>query len=296
MLVLSTVRPLARQASSLHRVTLIQALRYQSTAAASSYKNILVESVGANKDVSLITLNRPKALNALNSELFHELNDAMEACDKDEGIGAIVLTGSEKAFAAGADIKEMKDKEFAEVYKTQFLGHWTKMNSIKKPIIGAVSGYALGGGCELAMMCDVLLATSNATFGQPEINLGVIPGSGGTQRLTHAIGKSRAMEIVLSGRNFSAKEAEQWGLVSRIVGDSHQGTVDEAVKVAEKITSKGRVSVQAAKEAVNAAFELPLSAGLTFERRLFHMLFATSDQKEGMGAFAEKRKAKFTHK
>jgi len=296
MLVLSTVRPLARQASSLHRVTLIQALRYQSTAAASSYKNIVVESVGANKDVSLITLNRPKALNALNSELFHELNHAMEACDKDEGIGAIVLTGSEKAFAAGADIKEMKDKEFAEVYKTQFLGHWTKMNSIKKPIIGAVSGYALGGGCELAMMCDVLLATSNATFGQPEINLGVIPGSGGTQRLTHAIGKSRAMEIVLSGRNFSAKEAEQWGLVSRIVGDSHQGTVDEAVKVAEKITSKGRVSVQAAKEAVNAAFELPLSAGLTFERRLFHMLFATSDQKEGMGAFAEKRKAKFTHK
>merc|ERR1712093_442131 len=262
MLVLSTVRPLARQASSLHRVTLIQALRYQSTAAASSYKNILVESVGANKDVSLITLNRPKALNALNSELFQEMND----------------------------------KEFAEVYKTQFLGHWTKMNSIKKPIIGAVSGYALGGGCELAMMCDVLLATSNATFGQPEINLGVIPGSGGTQRLTHAIGKSRAMEIVLSGRNFSAKEAEQWGLVSRIVGDSHQGTVDEAVKVAEKITSKGRVSVQAAKEAVNAAFELPLSAGLTFERRLFHMLFATSDQKEGMGAFAEKRKAKFTHK
>merc|ERR1712093_751196 len=158
MLVLSTVRPLARQASSLHRVTLIQALRYQSTAAASSYKNIVVESVGANKDVSLITLNRPKALNALNSELFHELNHAMEACDKDEGIGAIVLTGSEKAFAAGADIKEMKDKEFAEVYKTQFLGHWTKMNSIKKPIIGAVSGYALGGGCELAMMCDALLA------------------------------------------------------------------------------------------------------------------------------------------
>ncbi|PWN46703.1 putative enoyl-CoA hydratase precursor, mitochondrial [Violaceomyces palustris] len=256
-----------------------------------TYQNILVSTPA--KGVTLITLNRPKALNALNSQLFHELNQATEKADNDPAVGAIVITGNEKAFAAGADIKEMKDIQYAHAYKSNFLGHWTKLTTIRKPIIAAVSGFALGGGCELAMMCDIILASPNANFGQPEINLGVIPGAGGTQRLTHAVGKSRAMEMVLTGNMIGAEEAASTGLISRVVKEG--SVVDEAVKVASKISSKGQVAVQAAKEGVNAAFELSLQEGTRFERRLFHTLFATKDQKEGMAAFAEKRKPTFTH-
>lgn len=259
--------------------------RHLSSSPILSYEHILVSQPKPN--VTQITLNRPKALNALNSALFHELNDAAEKADEDEAIGAIVLTGSEKAFAAGADIKEMREKTFQSAYKNNFLGHWTKLTTIRKPIIAAVSGHALGGGAELAMMCDIILASPTANFGQPEINLGVIPGAGGTQRLTKALGKSLAMELVLTGRGLTAAEAASRGLVSRVVeGD----VVAEAVKVAEKIASKGSIAVQAGKEAVNASFELNLAEGLRFERRMFQALFATKDQKEGMAAFAEKRK------
>ncbi|PWY98925.1 putative enoyl-CoA hydratase precursor, mitochondrial [Testicularia cyperi] len=265
--------------------------RLSTAGAAKEYQNILVSEPA--KGVTLITLNRPKALNALNSALFHELNEATELADNNPDVGAIVITGSEKAFAAGADIKEMKDMEYAPAYKSNFLGHWTKLTTIRKPIIAAVSGFALGGGCELAMMCDIILASPTANFGQPEINLGVIPGAGGTQRLTKAVGKSTAMEMVLTGRNFSADEAEKRGLVSRVVRDG--SVVDEAVKVASTIAKKGQIAVQAAKEGVNASFELSLQEGTRFERRLFQSLFATKDQKEGMAAFAEKRKASFKH-
>jgi enoyl-CoA hydratase len=245
--------------------------------------------------VALLTLNRPKALNALSSPLFEELNKALLEADNDQSIGAIVLTGSEKAFAAGADIKEMKDKEYSDAYKNNFLESWTNLTKIRKPIIAAVSGYALGGGCELALMCDIILASPTAKFGQPEINLGVIPGGGGSQRLTRIIGKSRTMELVLTGRNFSAAEAEKWGVVSKVVGEGEGKVVEEAIEMAKLIASKGQVAVQAGKEVVNAAYELNLAEGLRFERRIFHGLFATKDQKEGMGAFAEKRKPNFTH-
>lgn len=265
--------------------------RLSAAAGAKEYQNILVSQ--PTEGVTLITLNRPKALNALNSALFHELNEAAEAADNDDSIGAIVLTGSDKAFAAGADIKEMKDMEYAPAYKSNFLGHWSKLTTVRKPIIAAVSGYALGGGCELAMMCDIILASPTANFGQPEINLGVIPGAGGTQRLTKAVGKSTAMEMVLTGRNFSADDAERRGLISRVVREG--SVLDEAVKVASTIAKKGQIAVQAAKEGVNASYELTLQEGTRFERRLFHSLFATKDQKEGMSAFAEKRKAKFTN-
>ncbi|EKM56741.1 uncharacterized protein PHACADRAFT_254035 [Phanerochaete carnosa HHB-10118-sp] len=240
--------------------------------------------------VALITLNRPKALNALSSPLFAELNEAVAEFDEDHSVGAIVLTGSERAFAAGADIKEMKDKTLNEVYQNRFLEDWGKITSLRKPIIAAVSGYALGGGCELALMCDIILASPTATFGQPEINIGVIPGGGGTQRLARVIGKSRTMELTLTGRTFSAAEAESWGMVSRVVGEGDGKVVEEAVAMAKTIASKGRLAVQAGKEAVNAAYEQTLREGLNTERKLFHMLFATHDQKEGMSAFAEKRK------
>lgn len=245
--------------------------------------------------VGLITFNRPKALNALSSPLFAELNEALAELDADDEIGAIVLTGSDRAFAAGADIKEMKDKQFSETYKNRFLENWTQVTNLRKPIIAAVSGYALGGGCELALSTDIILASPTATFGQPEINLGTIPGGGGTQRLAHAVGKARAMELVLSGRTFSAAEAERWGVVSRVVGEGEGEVVREAVALGKVIASKGRIAVQAAKEAVNTAFEQNLTEGLRTERRLFHMTFATNDQKEGMAAFAEKRKPNFTH-
>jgi enoyl-CoA hydratase len=257
------------------------------------YANILTSR--PDPGVALITLNRPKALNALNSALILELTKALGEFDQDPQIGAIVITGSEKAFAAGADIKEMKDKKFADVIKENFLQNWSDMMKIQKPIIAAVSGFALGGGCELAMMCDIILASPTAKFGQPEINLGIIPAGGATQRLTHAIGKSRAMEIILTGRHFSAEEAEKWGLISRIVGEGEGVVVNEAVEMGKTIASKGQIAVQVGKECVNAAYELSLTEGLRLERRLFHGLFATQDQKEGMAAFAEKRKAVFTH-
>lgn len=265
------------------------------------YENIL--TARPEPGVALVTLNRPKALNALNSALFAELNDALRLIDADKEIGAIVLTGSERAFAAGADIKEMKDKSFAEVYSGQFLADWQDITSIRKPIIAAVSGYALGGGCELALMADILLASPNAQFGQPEVTIGTITGGGGSQRLARAVGKSRAMELVLTGRMWSAQEAVEWGMASRVVVDASAGedkdgvlpVVREAVGLAREIAAKSQVAVQAQKEAVNAAFEQGLSEGLRTERRLFHMTFATADQKEGMAAFAEKRKPKFTN-
>ncbi|KAH8102292.1 enoyl-CoA hydratase [Cristinia sonorae] len=257
------------------------------------YENIIVSRPA--EGVALITLNRPKALNALSSPLFKELNEATEELDKDDSVGALVLTGSDRAFAAGADIKEMKDKTFVDVYQNKFLEDWTKITGLRKPIIAAVSGYALGGGCELALMCDIILASPTAVFGQPEINLGVIPGGGGTQRLIHAIGKSRTMELTLTGRNFTAAEAEAWGVVSRVVPEGEGKVVEEAVKMASVIASKSKVAVQAGKEAVNAAYEMTLAEGLRFERRLFHGLFATQDQKEGMSAFAEKRKPTWNH-
>jgi len=243
--------------------------------------------------VELITLNRPKALNSLCSALMTELNHALEAADVDKGIGAIVITGSQKAFAAGADIKEMKDLGFSEAYSTDFIADWGRVTKIKKPIIAAVSGFALGGGCELAMMCDIIIASPTAVFGQPEIKLGTIPGSGGTQRLTRVIGKSRAMEIVLTGRFFTAAEAEKWGLVSKVVGDEEGAVVTESVKMAKQISEYGALSVKAGKELVNAAYELNLEQGIQLERRVFHGLFGTKDQKEGMAAFAEKRQPNF---
>ncbi|KZP08438.1 enoyl-CoA hydratase [Athelia psychrophila] len=278
------------RAQPVRRLYLPSTIRLMSS---QNYVNILTSR--PETGVALITLNRPKALNALNTPLMLELNQALGEFDADPEIGAIVLTGSDRAFAAGADIKEMKDKQFAEVYKTNFLENWADITNIKKPIIAAVSGFALGGGCELAMMCDIILASPTAKFGQPEINLGVIPGGGASQRLTHAIGKSRAMEIILTGRNFSAVEAEKWGLVSKVVGEGEGVVVTEALEMAKGIASKGQISVLAAKETVNAAYELSLNEGLRLERRTFHSLFATNDQKEGMGAFAEKRKANFTH-
>lgn len=223
--------------------------------------------------VALITLNRPKQLNALCSPLFTELNDALAKIQKDDSIGAIVITGSEKSFAAGADIKEMQPKTFAEVTKDDFLVEWSRMTQIKKPILAAVNGFALGGGCELAMAADIIYAGEKATFGQPEIKLGVMPGAGGSQRLIKAAGKSNAMEIILTGRNFSAQEALQWGIVSKVCPP--ETLVDETIKTAAKIASYGRLSVQAAKEAINTAEELSLTDGLKYERRLFHGLFAT---------------------
>lgn len=257
-----------------------------------AYEMILVETRGA---VGLITLNRPKALNALCDQLMVELGIALRAFDADDAVGAIVLTGSEKAFAAGADIKEMKDKGFIDVVTDDFIGNrWETVLTIRKPVIAAVAGFALGGGCELAMMCDLILAAETAKFGQPEINLGVIPGAGGTQRLTRAVGKSKAMEMILTGRMMDAQEAERSGLVSRIVpaGD----LVDEAVTVAERIAALSRPAVAMAKDAVNRAFETTLAEGVRFERRLFQSCFALADQKEGMAAFAEKRKAAFSHR
>ncbi|KAF5320746.1 hypothetical protein D9619_001360 [Psilocybe cf. subviscida] len=275
----------------------LRAVRFMSSQAAGesqkSYEYILVSR--PEPSVVLVTLNRPKALNALCSPLFQELNEALKEADEDDSVGAMVLTGSERAFAAGADIKEMKDKQFADVYKNKFLEDWGKIAHLRKPLIAAVSGYALGGGCELALMCDIILASPTAKFGQPEINLGVIPGGGGSQRLIHAIGKSRTMELVLTGRNFTAQEASDWGMVSRVVGEGEGEVVKEAVSMAAQIASKSQLAVQAGKEVVNAAYEMTLAEGLRFERRIFHGLFATNDQKEGMAAFAEKRKANFTH-
>jgi enoyl-CoA hydratase/carnithine racemase len=254
-----------------------------------AYENIIVET---REHVGLITLDRPKALNALNPELMRELGEALTKFDADETIGAIVITGSEKAFAAGADIKDMQSKTFVEAYKQDFItAEWETVTRIRKPVIAAVAGYALGGGCELAMMCDFILAADTARFGQPEINLGVMPGAGGTQRLTRFVGKSKSMEMNLTGRFMDADEAERSGLVSRIVAADE--LIDEAVATASKIAEKGAIAVMATKEAVNRAYETTLSEGVRFERRLFHALFSTADQAEGMEAFIEKRTPNF---
>ena len=244
--------------------------------------------------VGVVTLNRPKQLNALNDQLMNELGEALKAFDADEKIGCIIITGSEKAFAAGADISAMAQYSFADVYKGDFIGrNWEQIRSIRKPVIAAVSGFALGGGCELAMMCDFIIAADNAKFGQPEIKLGVIPGAGGTQRLPRAVGKAKAMDMALTGRMMNAAEAESAGLVSRVVAvDKLQ---EEALGAALIISDFSQIAVMAAKESVNRAFEGTLNDGIMFERRLFHALFATQDQKEGMDAFVNKRKALFTH-
>lgn len=257
-----------------------------------AYENITVET---RRHVGLITLNRPKALNALCSALVLELGQALDAFEADDEIGAIVLTGSEKAFAAGADIKEMASKTFIDAYLADFITNgWERITTCRKPVVAAVAGFALGGGCEVAMMCDFILAADNAKFGQPEITIGTIPGAGGTQRLVRAVGKAKAMEMVLTGRMIDAVEAERAGLVSRVVPLAE--LIDEAVKVADKIASLSRPVVLLAKEAVNAAFETPLSQGIRFERRLFHATFATEDQKEGMAAFIEKRSPAFRNR
>lgn len=256
-----------------------------------AYETIIVET---RDSVGLIRLNRPQALNALNRAVLEELTDALAAFDADGKVGAVVLTGSEKAFAAGADIKEMQSINFVDAYLQDMFADWQKVDRIRKPIIAAVSGYALGGGCELAMMCDFIIAGSNAKFGQPEITLGAIPGMGGSQRLTRYVGKSKAMDMCLTGRMMDAAEAERCGLVSRVVAP--EALLEEALKAAERIASFSRVSVYMAKEAVNRAYETTLDEGLRFERRLFHSLFATEDQKEGMTAFVDKRTPSFKNR
>ena len=253
-----------------------------------TYENILVEQRGA---VTLVTLNRPKALNALNSAVLAELIDAFAAYDADESQRCLVLTGSEKAFAAGADIKEMESQGFADMYSSNFFAGWEKVTATRKPWIAAVAGYALGGGCEVAMMADFIIAADTAQFGQPEIKLGVTPGMGGSQRLTLAVGKAKAMEMCLTGRMMGAEEAERSGLVAKVV--PADVLLDEALKTAEKIASMGPLAAIATKEMVNAAFEMNLAQGIVFERRLFHGLFGTEDQKEGMAAFVGKRKAEW---
>ncbi|MDF1585733.1 enoyl-CoA hydratase [Marinimicrococcus flavescens] len=255
------------------------------------YETILVEKRGP---VGLVTLNRPKALNALNAQLIAELDAALTALDADGEVAAVVLTGSEKAFAAGADIKEMMEKDFSEAFTSDFIAPWARIAGHKKPIIAAVAGYALGGGCELAMMCDIILAADNAKFGQPEINLGTIPGAGGTQRLTRLVGKSKAMEMVLTGRMMDAEEAQRSNLVARVVPVAD--LVDEAVKLGQSIATKSQPIVQIAKEAVNVAYETTLAEGIRFERRSFYATFATADRREGMVAFSEKRSPDFTHR
>jgi enoyl-CoA hydratase len=256
-----------------------------------AYENIIVETRGK---VGLIRLNRPQALNALNRALMTDLTHALNAFEADANIGCIVITGSDKAFAAGADIKEMAEKTFAEAYLGDFAANWDRASTARKPVIAAVAGFALGGGCELAMQCDILIAADNAKFGQPEIKLGVIPGIGGTQRFTRAVGKAKAMDIMLTGRMMDVNEAERAGLVARIVPLAN--LLDEAIKTAETIASMSLPSVLAAKEAVNVAFETSLAEGVRFERRVFHAMFATADQKEGMTAFIAKRPAKFENK
>ena len=256
-----------------------------------AYKTIIVETRGR---VGLITLNRPKALNALNAELISELNQALDRYESDDEIGAIVVTGSERAFAAGADIKEMQEKSFGDVIRNDFIAPWERITRCRKPVIAAVAGYALGGGCELAMMCDVIIAADTAKFGQPEITLGTLPGSGGTQRLTRAAGKSKAMEMILTGRIMDAEEAERANLVSRVV--AAEDVVDEAITTAERIADMSMPVVAMAKEAINRAYEMTLSEGVRFERRLFQASFATEDRAEGMAAFAEKRQPAFVNR
>jgi enoyl-CoA hydratase len=257
-----------------------------------AYENILVEKKGR---VGIITLNRPKALNALSGALIAELGQALEDMEADDNIGAIVLTGSEKAFAAGADVKEMAEKTYMEAYLQDFItSGWERVAQCRKPILAAVAGYALGGGCEIAMMCDFILAADTAKFGQPEITLGTMPGAGGTQRLPRFVGKAKAMEMCLTGRMMDAEAAERAGLVRRRVPAAD--LMDEAVKVADRLANMSRPVTMMVKEAVNRGFETTLAEGVRFERRLFHSIFATEDQKEGMAAFIEKRHPEFKHR
>jgi enoyl-CoA hydratase len=253
------------------------------------YQSIIVET---HDRTGLIRFNRPKQLNALNDQLMDELGDALVAFDRDQAIAAIVVTGSDKAFAAGADIGGMKDFTFMDVYRADFLGrNWEMFRRIRKPLIAAVNGFALGGGCEVAMMCDIIVAGDSARFGQPEVKIGILPGAGGTQRLPRAVGKAKAMDMVLTGRMIDAAEAERCGLVSRLVPAAE--TVDTALAIAAEIAALPGPAVMLCKEAVNRAFESPLAEGLVFERRMFHALFGTPDQREGMAAFIEKRKPMF---
>lgn len=251
-------------------------------------ENIIVE---ARNGVGYITLHRPKALNALNSEMMREVVEAAQSFDRNPDVKCVVLAGSERAFAAGADIKEMAEKSATEMYNADWFAGWDGLQQVRIPIIAAVSGYALGGGCELAMMCDFIIAADNAKFGQPEIDLGVLPGMGGSQRLTRAVGKAKAMEMCLTGRHMGAEEAERAGLVARVVPAAD--LAKEAAETAEAIAAKSRVALQMTKEAVNSAFETTLQQGVAFERRLFHAAFASADQKEGMAAFSEKREPRF---
>ncbi len=261
-----------------------------------SYECILTETAGSGAlKAGVIRLNRPKQMNALNDQLMDELGAALLAFDHDEGIGCIIVTGNEKAFAAGADISRMATLTSMEAFKGEYISrNWETMRKVKKPVIAAVAGFALGGGCEVAMMCDIVIAADNARFGQPEIKLGIIPGAGGTQRLPRAIGKAKAMDMVLTGRMMDAAEAERSGLVSRVV--PAQQLMDEALAAAEAICTLGMPSLMAAKESINRSFETGLTDGISYERRLFHMLFGTEDQREGMDAFLAKRKAAFTHR
>ncbi|GGS22865.1 putative enoyl-CoA hydratase echA8 [Streptomyces aureoverticillatus] len=256
-----------------------------------SYETILVERKGR---VALLTLNRPKALNALNLQVMREVVAATEALDRDPDVGCVVLTGSAKAFAAGADIKEMRPQNYLDMYLSDWFTAWDRLGQVRTPTVAAVSGYALGGGCELAMLCDILLASDTAVFGQPEIKLGVIPGIGGSQRLTRAVGKAKAMELCLTGRTMDAEEAERAGLVSRVVPAAD--LLGVALTVAETVAGMSLPVAMMAKEAVNRSFETTLTEGVRFERRLFHAVFATADQKEGMSAFTEKREPRFTHR
>ncbi len=249
-----------------------------------THEHIRVER---EENVGVIRLHRPKALNALCDALIAELNGALRAFEEDDGIGCTIITGSEKAFAAGADIAEMKEREWPAVWLEDFLAEWDRVSTVRKPLVAAVAGYALGGGCELAMMCDIVIAAENARFGQPEIRLGIIPGAGGTQRLTRAVGKAKAMDLILTGRMMDAREAEVCGLVARVVPTER--LMEEALATARQIAGHSRTAVLAAREAVLRSFETPLQEGLRFERRLFHALFATPDRKEGMEAFLEKR-------
>ncbi|VEN59177.1 unnamed protein product [Callosobruchus maculatus] len=273
--------------------TLREGLRFEKRMFHESFEFIKVSKAGQNKNVGIIQLNRPKALNALCNGLMSEVAKALDHLEADSSVGAIIITGSEKAFAAGADIKEMKDNTYSTCISGNFLEQWTRVSQTYKPIIAAVNGYALGGGCELAMMCDIIYAGDSAKFGQPEILIGTIPGAGGTQRLTRSVGKSKAMEMVLTGCQVEAVEAEKMGLVSKVFPADK--LLDEAVKLGEKIASNSQITNTMAKEAVNVAYETTLREGLRFEKRMFHGTFATKDQKEGMSAFAEKRKPNFSN-
>jgi enoyl-CoA hydratase len=256
-----------------------------------NFRTITIEKNGR---VGVIKLNRPEALNALNLQLMQEVLSAARRFDEDPDIGAILLTGSDRAFAAGADIKEMSSRTYMDMYLDDWLQGWDGLAAVRTPVIAAVAGYALGGGCELAMICDFIIAADSARFGQPEINLGVIPGMGGSQRLTRAVGKAKAMEMILTGRTIDAAEAERIGLVSRVV--PHDMLLEDALETAKTISEKSAPILMLAKEAVNSAFQMPLDSGVLFERRIFHSVFASLDQKEGMRAFVEKRQPNFTHR